>query len=221
MSLRSIGLSDALHDYVLASTLRDHDVLRSLREETARMPEARMQISAEQGQLMQLLVELTGARTILEVGTFTGYSSTAMALALPPGGKIVCCDVSETFTTVARRAWKAAGVEDKIDLRIGAAVATLDGLIAGGAAGTFDLAFLDADKHNYDAYYERSLVLLRVGGLVMLENVLWAGRVIDPSVNDADTKAIRALNGKIHADARVTQAMLPIGDGLTLARKRG
>lgn len=220
MSLRTLGLDDRLHGYLLGATLRDHDVLRDLRDETARMPEARMQISAEQGQLMQLLVELCGARRILEVGTFTGYSSTAMALALPEGGTIVCCDVSETFTAVARRAWRRAGVEAKIDLRLGPAVATLDGLIAGGASGTFDLAFLDADKSNYDAYYERSLVLLRPGGLILVDNVLWGGRVADPAVDDPDTRAIRALNGKIHDDPRVSQAMLPIGDGLTLARKR-
>ncbi|MFO0681150.1 MAG: class I SAM-dependent methyltransferase [Sandaracinus sp.] len=221
MSVRSLGLDDSLHAYLLASTLRDHPVLHALREETARMTQARMQISPEQGQLMQLLVELTGARRIIEVGTFTGYSSTAMALALPADGKIVCCDVSEAFTAVARRAWKAAGVEAKIDLRIAPATETMDGLLASGQEGTYDLVFIDADKAHYDAYYERALRLLRVGGLVLLDNVLWSGRVADPSVTDADTAALRTLNGKIHADPRVTQAMLPIGDGLTLARKRG
>lgn len=220
MSARTIGLSDDLHAYLLANTLHEHEALAALREETARMPEARMQISPEQGQFMQLVVELTGAQRILEVGTFTGYSSTVMALAMPADGRIVCCDVSEKFTGIARRAWTSAGVDGKIDLRIGPAVQTLDALIAGGGAGTFDLAFIDADKANYDAYYERSLTLLRVGGLIMVDNVLWSGRVIDPAVTDADTLAIRALNGKIHRDARVTQAMLPIGDGLTLARKR-
>jgi caffeoyl-CoA O-methyltransferase len=220
MSLKTIGLGDALHDYLLASTLRDHDALRALRDETASMPEARMQISPEQGQLMQLLVELVGARRIVEVGTFTGYSSTAMALAMPDDGRIVCCDVSEKFTSIARRAWTDAGVSGKIDLRIGPAVETMDALLTGGAAGTFDMAFIDADKSNYDAYYERSLNLLRVGGLILVDNVLWSGRVADPAVTDADTQAIRALNGKIQKDARVTQAMLPIGDGLTLARKR-
>lgn len=220
MSTRTIGLPDDLHDYLLANTLREHDALRALREETARMPESRMQISPEQGQLMQLLVELVGARRAIEVGTFTGYSSTAMALAMPPEGRIVCCDVSEKFTSIARRAWTSAGVDAKIDLRIGPALATMDTLLAEGAAGTFDLAFLDADKANYDAYYERSLLLLRVGGLIMVDNVLWSGRVVDPAITDADTRAIRALNGKIQKDARVTQAMLPIGDGLTLARKR-
>jgi len=220
MSTSSIGLSDTLHDYLVASTLRDHPVLAWLREETARMPEARMQIAPEQGQFLQLIVELTGARRIVEVGTFTGYSSTAMALALPPGGTILCCDVSERFTSIARRAWKEARVEDKVELRIAPAVQTLDALIAGGAAGTFDLAFIDADKSNYDAYYERCLTLLRPGGLAVIDNVLWSGRVTDPSVVDDDTRALRALNGKIHADARVTQSMVPIGDGLTLARRR-
>lgn len=220
MSTRSLGLSDDLHAYMLASTLRDHDALRALREETARMPEARMQISPEQGQFMQLIVELMGARRAIEVGTFTGYSSTAMALAMPADGRIVCCDISEKFTAIARRAWTSAGVDAKIDLRIGPATATMDALLADGGAGTFDLAFLDADKANYDAYYERSLKLLRVGGLIMVDNVLWSGRVVDPAITDADTQAIRALNGKIQKDARVTQAMLPIGDGLTLARKR-
>jgi predicted O-methyltransferase YrrM len=220
MSLKTLGLGDALHDYLLASTLRDHDALRALREETASMPEARMQISPEQGQLMQLLVELVGARRIIEVGTFTGYSSTAMALAMPDDGRIVCCDVSEKFTSIARRAWTSAGVSGKIDLRIGAALDTMDALLASGGAGTFDMAFIDADKSNYDGYYERSLQLLRVGGLIMVDNVLWSGRVADPAVTDADTQAIRALNGKIQKDGRVTQAMLPIGDGLTLARKR-
>lgn len=221
MSVRTLGLDDSLHAYLLASTLRDHPVLHALREETSRTTEARMQISPEQGQLMQLLVELVGARRIIEVGTFTGYSSTAMALALPADGKIVCCDVSETFTAVARGAWKAAGVEAKIDLRLGPATKTLDALLAAGQEGTYDLAFIDADKASYDAYYERALRLLRVGGLILVDNVLWSGRVADPAVTDADTTALRALNGKIHADPRVTQAMLPIGDGLTLARKRG
>lgn len=220
MSTRTIEIDDRLHQYLLAHTLREHPVLRELREETARMPQARMQISPEQGQLMQLLVELTGAKKILEVGTFTGYSATAMALALPEDGRVVCCDVSHEFTNVARRAWKSAGVEGKIELHLQPAVTTLDALIHSGQAGTFDLAFIDADKAHYDAYYERALTLLRVGGLVMVDNVLWSGRVCDPTIDDADTVAIRALNGKIHADARVTQAMLPIGDGLTLARKR-
>lgn len=221
MSLRTLGLPDDLHAYLLASTLREHEALRALRVETAHMAEARMQISPEQGQFMQLIVELIGARRIIEVGTFTGYSSTAMALAMPADGRIVCCDVSERFTSVARRAWTSAGVDGKIDLRIAPALETMDGLLAGGGAGTFDIAFLDADKANYEAYYERSLSLLRVGGLIMVDNVLWSGRVVDPTATDADTVAIRRLNGKIHEDPRVSQAMLPIGDGLTLARKRG
>ena len=172
MSLRTLGLDDRLQAYLLDHTVREHEALRELREETARMPEARMQISPEQGQFMQLLVEIVGARRILEVGTFTGYSSTAMALAMPADGRIVCCDVSEKFTSIARRAWTRAGVSAKIDLRIAPALETMDALSAGGAAGSFDMAFIDADKESYEAYYERSLTLLRVGGLVMVDNVL-------------------------------------------------
>lgn len=220
MSLTTIGLPENVHAYLVASTLRDHPALRALREETARMPEARMQISPEQGQFMQLIVELTSARRIIEIGTFTGYSSTVMALAMPEDGRIVCCDVSEKFTAIARRAWTNASVDGKIDLRIAPATETMDALLAGGARGTFDLAFIDADKSSYDAYYERSLELLRPGGVVMIDNVLWSGRVADASIEDADTRALRALNGKILRDLRVTQSMLPIGDGLTLARKR-
>jgi caffeoyl-CoA O-methyltransferase len=202
-------------------SLREPDVLRRLRDYTAAsVSEARMQIAPEQGQFMQLLVELIGAKKTLEVGVFTGYSSLAVALALPPDGKVIACDVSERWTSIAREYWKEAGVANKIELNLAPAAETLDRLIADGQQGTFDFAFIDADKENYDRYYERALVLVRRGGLIAIDNVLWHSRVIDPSTNDADTIAIRAINDKLHADDRVTLSLLPIGDGLTLARKR-
>jgi predicted O-methyltransferase YrrM len=219
MSARTIQIDDRLHAYLLASSLREPASLRALRDETHALPQRNMQISPEQGQFMQLLVELMSAERVVEVGTFTGYSALAMALAMPPSGRIVTCDVSEEFTAIARRHWNDAGVAGKIELRLAPAVQTLDALL-GTAAGKFDLAFIDADKASYDAYYERVLGLLRPGGLCLIDNVLWDGRVADPAVKDADTVAIRALNGKIHGDARVTVSMVPIGDGLTLARKR-
>ena len=220
MANRTITLSDGLYDYLLDVSLREPDVLRRLREETAKIPAAAMQIAPEQGQFMALLVELMGARKAIEVGTFTGYSSLSVALALPPGGRLVACDVNEEWTDVARRYWAEAGVADRIDLRLAPALETLDGLIAEGEAGTFDFAFIDADKAGYDAYYERILTLLRPGGLVSVDNVLWSGRVIDTAKQDSDTRAIRAFNEKIHADPRVSLSLVPIGDGLTLARKR-
>ena len=184
------------------------------------MPMGGMQISPDQGQFMGLLVELIGAKRIVEVGTFTGYSSIAMALALPADGRLIACDVSDEFTRIAQRYWQEAGVADKIELRLGPAVATLDGILAAGEAGCFDMAFIDADKENYDAYYERCLQLLRPGGLILIDNVLWGGRPADVNEQDESTVAIRALNTKIHADERVTASLLSIGDGLTLARKR-
>ena len=220
MSSGSIGLSAELNAYLEQFGVREPEVLRHLREATARMPEAQMQIAVEEGALLSLLVRLTGARRIVEVGTFTGYSSTAMALALPPGGSIVCCDVSKEYTDVALRAWAEAGVADRIELRLAPAVETLDGLLDAGAAGSFDFAFIDADKPSYAAYYDRSLRLVRAGGLIAIDNVLWSGRVADPSDQDESTLAIRALNAAIAADQRVDLAMVPIADGLTLARVR-
>jgi predicted O-methyltransferase YrrM len=184
------------------------------------MPMAGMQISPDQGQFMALLVRLIGARNCLEIGTFTGYSSLAVALALPAEGRVVCCDVSEEYTEVARRAWASAGVADKIELHIAPARATLDELRAAGRRSSFDFAFIDADKANYDAYYEASLELVRAGGLIAIDNVLWSGAVADSKRQDADTKALRALNRKLRDDERVDLSMLPIGDGLTLARVR-
>ena len=220
MSNRSISLTDSLYDYMLSVSLREPDLLLQLREETAQDTAARMQISPEQGQLMALLVKLTGARRCLEVGVFTGYSSLVTALAMPDDGQIVACDVSEKWTAVARRYWRMAGVEHKIDLHLRPALETLEALLAGGQAGSFDLAFIDADKERYLQYYERCLQLLRVGGLVVLDNTLWSVKVADPEVSDPDTNAIRHLNEALLSDERVDLSMVPIGDGLTLARKR-
>jgi predicted O-methyltransferase YrrM len=220
MSSFTLGLGDQLHAYLLAHGVRESPAARALRAETARLPMARMQVSPEQGALMQLLVRLLGARRTLEVGTFTGYSALVVAEALPPGGEVVACDVSAEWTAIARRHWAEAGVADRVTLHLRPALATLDELLAGGAAGGFDFAFIDADKTGYDAYYERALRLLRPGGLVAVDNTLWGGAVADPARQDEDTRAIRALNAKLAADARVDLAMLPVGDGLTLARRR-
>jgi predicted O-methyltransferase YrrM len=220
VSNRSIGLAEDLHAYLLSVGVREPDVLRRLRDETAELPRANMQIAPEEGAALAMLVRMIGARRILEVGTFTGYSSTAMALALPADGRIVCCDVSVEWTDMARKAWTDAGVADRVELHIGPALDTLDDLLAADQAGTFDLAFIDADKENYVAYYERALRLVRQGGVIAIDNVLWSGRVADPSVNDDNTLAIRELNALIATDERVDVAMLPIADGLTLARIR-
>lgn len=220
MANRTITLTDGLYDYLLDVSLRQPDVLRRLSDETAKIPGGTMQVAPEQGQFMALLVELMEARKAIEVGTFTGYSSLSVALALPPGGRLVTCDVNAESTAVARRYWAEAGVADRIDLRLGPALETLDALIAEGEEGTFDFAFIDADKVEYDAYYERILTLLRPGGLVSVDNVLWSGRVLDTARQDPDTRAIRAFNKKLHADPRVSLSLVPIGDGLTLARKR-
>ncbi|MBX7223311.1 MAG: class I SAM-dependent methyltransferase [Blastocatellia bacterium] len=220
MSTRTPTLSDSLYEYLLNVSLRESEIQRRLREETASHPHSNMQISPEQGQFMALLVQVLGAVKTIEVGVFTGYSSLAVALALPPDGKVVACDVSEEWTSVARRYWQEAGVSHKIDLRLAPASETLDGLLREGNAGTFDFAFIDADKVNYERYYEQCLTLLRPGGLIAVDNVLWAGRVIDPAVNDPDTVAIRAFNEKLKDDPRVSLSMVPISDGLTLAFKR-
>jgi len=220
MSRRSISLTDSLYDYLLSVSLREPDLLRQLREETAKDPSARMQISPEQGQFMALLARLMGARRCLEIGVFTGYSSLAVALALPDDGRILACDVSERWTAVARRYWAAAGVAHKIELRLAAALETLERLLGSGAAGTFDFAFIDADKENYVGYYERVLELLRPGGLVVVDNTLWSGRVADPENAEADTVAMRHFNEHLHRDERVDLSLVPVGDGLTLARKR-
>ena len=217
---RQINLTDELVAYIHKVSLREAEPLRLLREETARLPMAGMQISPDQGQFMALLVRLVGARSCLEIGTFTGYSSLAIALALPADGRVVCCDVSEEYTAVARHAWASAGAAGKIDLHLAPARVTLDKLRAEGRRGSFDFAFIDADKENYDHYYEAALELVRIGGVIAIDNVLWSGAVIDPKKQDADTKALRALNLKLRDDQRVDISMLPLGDGLTLARIR-
>jgi len=220
MTGRTIELTDALHHYLVAHSVREGPLLAELREQTQAMPEAQMQIGPEQGQFMQLLVRLIGARRCLEVGVFTGYSSLAVALALPGDGYLLACDVSEEWTAVARRYWKKAGVEDKIDLRLGPALETLDTLISLRQTGRFDMAFIDADKGNYLAYYERLVELVRPGGLIVVDNTLWSGDVADPSNQKPDTVALRAFNDALHRDERIDLALLPVGDGVTLARKR-
>ena len=220
MASRALKLTAELQDYILAVSLRESEALRRLRAETAALPMAGMQIGPDQGQLMALLVRLIGARRCLEIGTFTGYSALAVALALPPEGRIICCDVNAQTTAVARRHWQAAGVGEKIELRLAPALETLDALIGDNQEGRFDFAFIDADKENYDGYYERVLRLLRSGGLLVIDNVLWGGNVADARQNDAETKALRALNRKLHRDERIDLSLLPIGDGVTLARKR-
>jgi len=220
MTRHSIPLTEELNDYLVRVSVREHPMLRRLREETAALENASMQIAPEQGRLMALLVEAIGARRALEIGTFTGYSSLVVALALPDDGTLVACDVSETWTAVARRFWAEAGVAHKIDLRLAPALETLDALLAAGEAGAFDFAFIDADKEPYPAYYERVLRLLRPGGLVLVDNTLWSGRVVDPEVRDASTEAIRAFNANLSGDDRVSLCMLPVGDGVTLAMKR-
>ena len=219
MTKQTLGLEQSLYDYVLSVSLREPIALTQLRQETSQMPNSRMQISPEQGQFMALLVKLIGAKKTLEIGVFTGYSSLVVALALPADGKIVACDVSEEYTSIARRYWQQAGVADKIDLHIAPALETLDKLLTAGEAGTFDFAFIDADKGNYENYYERSLELIRPGGLIAIDNVLWSGKVADTEIQDNQTNKIRALNRKLHQDSRITLSLVPIADGLTLAMK--
>ncbi len=220
MGRETLQLSDAVYQYLQDHSLRETTVLRRLREETATLKEARMQLSPEQGQLLTFLAELIGARKAIEVGTFTGYSALCVASALPNDGCLIACDVSETWTAIGQRYWEEAGVDRKIDLRIAPALETLDELLAAGEAGSYDFALIDADKENYEAYYERILSLLRSGGLLLVDNVLWSGKVADPDHTEESTLAIRAFNRKVHADDRVSLSMLPIGDGMTLVRKR-
>lgn len=220
MTNKTIGLSDELAAYVVEVGTREPEVLARLRAETAALPEHRMQVAPEQGAFLAMLVELIGARRCLEVGTFTGYSSLAVALALPEDGRLVCCDVSEEWTSIARRYWLEAGVAGRIDLRIAPAAHTLDGLLASGAESTYDFAFVDADKSGYDGYYERLLRLVRPGGLIAFDNTLWGGRVLDPDAEDEDTRALQALNRKLAGDERISICLLPVADGVTLARRR-
>jgi len=220
MSRETTGLSEGLANYLHQVGMRDDPHLAALREETANHPMARMQISPEQGQFMTLLIKLMGARKTLEVGVFTGYSALVVAKAMGQDGRVVALDVSEEYTTIARRHWQKAGVADRIDLRLAPAGESMKKMIENGEGGTFDFAFIDADKENYDTYYEYALVLLRQGGIIAIDNVLWHGQVIDPSDITPATTALRAINKKIHGDNRVELSMVPIGDGLTLALKR-
>lgn len=211
----------SLYGYLLENSLRDDPLLKQLREETARDPLARMQIAPEQGQFMALLVKLIGARNLIEVGTFTGYSSLCMARALPEDGYLLCCDIDENWTRIARRYWQQAGVADKIDLQLAPAADTLQARINTGDHNRFDLAFIDADKENYGRYYEQCLQLIRPNGLIIFDNMLWSGRVADPQVNDDDTRALRDMNRFLLQDERVDISLLPMADGITLVRKRG
>jgi len=220
MSNKTIGLSDELAAYVVAVGAREPQVLARLREETAVLPQHGMQISPEEGAFLAMLARLTGARRCIEVGTFTGYSSTAVALALPADGKLVCCDVSQEWTDLARRAWQEAGVADRIDLRIAPAQETLAALLDAGEADTYDFAFVDADKAGYDTYYEQLLRLVRPGGLIAFDNTLWSGRVLEQDPDDEDTRALQALNAKLAVDERVDLCLLPVADGVTLALRR-
>ncbi|MFB2768810.1 class I SAM-dependent methyltransferase [Pelatocladus sp. BLCC-F211] len=216
---KTLGLDKSLYDYLLSVSLREPEVLTQLRQETAQQPMAIMQIAPDQGQFLALLVKLMGAKKTLDIGVFTGYSSLVVALALPADGKVVACDVDEEYTAIARRYWQKAGVADKISLHIAPALETLEKLIAAKETETFDFAFIDADKSNYDNYYELALQLVRRGGLIAIDNVLWSGRVADPQQQDNRTNKIRAFNQKLHQDQRITLSMVAIADGLTLAMK--
>lgn len=219
MSNRTIEINDRIYDYLLTVSVREPPLLARLRAETAADSAGGMQVAPEQGQFMALLVELIGARRALEIGTYTGYSALCVAMALPEDGRLICCDTSEEWTAIARRYWAEAGVAGRIDLQLRPALETLDALLANGEDGRFDFAFIDADKENYQNYYERCLKLLRPGGLVAVDNTLWGGSVANPEKTDTETEAIRRFNARLHTDMRVSISLVPIGDGLTLARK--
>ena len=220
MSRNSINLTDEVYDYLKSVSLREHPTLQQLREETATHKSAMMQISPEQGQFMALLIKMLGAKRVIELGVFTGYSSLCMAMALPADGQLIACDINEDYTNIAKRYWQQANVSDKIDLRLAPGLETLEALLSDGEAGKFDFIFIDAVKEEYKEYYEHGLELIRPGGLIGIDNVLWSGSVADPANQDSDTVAIREFNEHLHRDQRVDISMLPVGDGLTLARKR-
>lgn len=220
MTNRTISIDDHLHRYLLEHSVRETALMRELREVTAQHTLARMQIGPEQGQFMALLVELIAARRIIEIGTFTGYSALCLAQAMPADGRLLCCDVSEEYTAVGVPFWERAGVRERIELQIAPALETLDALLADGHTETFDMAFIDADKTNYLNYYTRCLALVRRGGLLLFDNTLWNGAVADPTDETPDTQALRALNRALRDDERISISLVPIGDGLTLARKR-
>jgi predicted O-methyltransferase YrrM len=219
MTKQTWGLNASLYDYYQAIAFREPEILKELRQATSQLPMANMQIAPEQGQFMALLVQLTGARKILEIGVFTGYSSLALALALPPQGRVLGCEISAEYAAIARQFWQKAGVSEKIDVLLGPAVTSLEQLLANGEQESFDLAFIDANKSDYDQYYELSLQLVRPGGLILIDNVLWYGKVADETVQDKATQSIRNLNAKLHQDPRISLSLVPIGDGLTLALK--
>ena len=220
MSRKTLKLDDRLYRYLLDHSLRESELQRELREETGRLAEAQMQIAPEQGQFMALLVRLLNVRQAIEIGVFTGYSSLCVASALPDDGRLVACDVSEAWTAVARRYWNRAGIADRIDLRLAPALETIDELLSVNQANHFDFAFIDADKTNYAAYFEGCLKLLRPGGLIVFDNTLWSGRVADPAADDPDTVALRELNKQLLGDDRIDLSLIPLADGVTLARKR-
>lgn len=220
MSNRTLSLDDALYSYLLDVSLRETPLQLRLREETAALSVAQWQIAPEQGQFMAMLVQLTGARRLLEVGTFTGYSALSMAQAMPEEGQLLCCDIDEQYTSIARRYWEEAGVAARIQLRLAPALETLGALVREGRAESFDLIFIDADKTNYPAYLEHALVLARPGGVILFDNTLWSGRVLEARPESADTRAIQSLNRRLKLDQRVDISLLPLGDGLTLCRKR-
>lgn len=219
MSNATLNLTPELYQYIVDTSLREPPVLAELRAETATLASRNMQIAPEQGQFLQLLIQMLGAKKTLEVGTYTGYSALSVALALPADGQIIACDINEEWTEMAKRYWQKADVASKIDLRLAPALDTLDELIAEGQQGSFDFVFIDADKSNYCNYYDKAMQLVRQGGIVAVDNVLWHGAVADKTINDSQTSAIRALNEKILHDDRVTMSLVPIADGLTLARK--
>ena len=219
MTLRTVQIDDRLYQYVLDNSLHEHPAQAALREATRLHAHAGMQIAPDQGQFMALLVKLMGARRTLEIGTFTGYSALTVALALPDSGHLLACDISDEYTRIGRPFWKQAGVEHKIELVLAPALQTLDARLAAGEAALYDFAFIDADKANYDAYFERCLKLIHAGGLIAIDNTLWSGAVAHPA-KDADTAALQALNTKLHHDQRIDLALLTVGDGLTLVRKR-
>jgi predicted O-methyltransferase YrrM len=220
MATQTLGFAPHLYTYLRSVSLREPPILVQLRQETAHLPMGRMQIAPEQGQFMALLIQLINAQKTLEIGVFTGYSTLVTALALPSTGKVIACEINEEYAAIAHRYWQQAGVAHKIELHLAPALDTLDQLLATEQANTFDFVFIDADKRNYDAYYERSLQLVRPRGVIVLDNVLWSGRVADPAIQDNRTKRMRSLNEKLHQDARVEVSMLAIADGLTLAMKR-
>ena len=220
MSTKTLSLDKPLYEYLLNISLREPDVLKELREETSRHKASNMQISPDQGQFMGLVARLMDARHYLEVGTFTGYSSISMALNMDKNSRVFCCDVSKDYTNIAKRYWEKANVIDQISLYLGPAEETLKKLLDDGFSNKFDIMFIDADKENYDLYYELGLDLVRKGGLILIDNVLWNGAVVDPSINDADTNAIRSVNAKILSDTRIHLSVIPVGDGLTLAQRR-